>query len=91
MTQKQSENNNNEFIDDSKITETRIKINKERTKSLIEILRYADEMEFIIGVYALKFIVESIDELDLNDSVIMKISKDIDEDYFKINVKLKLE
>ena len=91
MTEKQSENNNNEFIDDSEITETRIKINKLRTKNLIEILQYSTEIEFTCDMHVLKFIANSIDELEFNDSVVMKISKDINEDYFKINVKLKME
>ena len=91
MSEKQSKNNNNEFIDDSEITETRIKIIKSRTKNLIEILQYSREIEFTCGINALKFIANSIDKLEFNDSVVMKISKDINEDYFKINVKLKLE
>ena len=88
MTKKQSEN---EFIDDSEITEKRIKVHKDRTKHLIDLLRFTNEIEFTIETGALHLIAEAIHELDFNDSVIMKISKDINEDYFKIHVKLKLE
>ena len=68
-----------------------IKFKKNRSKELAELLKYSTEIKFTVPESVLSYIVEPLTNLRYNDTVILKISKELDDENFLINVKLKDE